>query len=339
MKLSIVISTLGNYAVLARVLDGLSHQSVAPGTFEVLVVADRADPEPGEVERSIGDRPYEVRQLTGTVPGLSSNRNVGWRAARAPIVLFTDNDTIPDKHLVREHLASHDDGPAENIAVVGHVRWARELRVTPFMRWLEEGIQFDYPSIPGTDATWAHLYGANSSIKRSFIERIGGYDEERLPYLYDDLDFAYRAHKLGLRVVYNPRAIVNHLRPDMTVEFWKEKIRRVAAAERQFVTIHPELDPPLYRRFRATAPGTLRGRSVRLARVVPEWVPWLGPRVWAKARLTFMQELAPDFLAGWDAAGGAPLSAEWLAASAEGGRRQPPGSTTGSERASNPSGS
>lgn len=338
MNLSVVISTLGNYAVLQRVLDGFSQQSSPPDSFEVIVVKDRNDPDDAAIERAIGTRAYGVRRLTGTIPGLSSNRNVGWRAARAPIVLFTDNDTIPHADLVREHLAWHEGNPAEEVAVVGHVRWARGLKVTPFMRWLEEGIQFDYPSVSGTKASWAHLYGANSSLKRAFIERVGGYDEERLPYLYDDLDFAYRAHQLGLRVLYNRRAVVDHFRPGMTVDFWKDKVRRIAAAERQFVAVHPELDPPLYRRFRAVEGGSLRGRSVKVARFVPEWVPWLGPQVWARARLTFLQELAPHFLAGWEEAAERPPSAEWLASSAEGGR-QPPGSAAGSEPASSPSGS
>ena len=39
-----------------------------------------------------------------------------------------------------------------------------ELKLTPFMRWLDEGVQFDYGSIVGTEAAWAHLYGANSSV-------------------------------------------------------------------------------------------------------------------------------------------------------------------------------
>jgi GT2 family glycosyltransferase len=338
VKLSVVISTLGNYTVLQRVLDGFSQQSAAPDVFEVLVVKDRNDPRADEIERAIGTRAYDVRQLTGAIPGLSSNRNVGWRAARAPIVLFTDNDTIPAPDLVREHLAWHEDSPAEEVAVVGHVRWAPELDVTPFMRWLEEGIQFDFGSISGAEASWAHLYGANSSLKRAFIERVGGYDEHRVPYLYDDLDFGYRAHQLGLRVRYNRRAIVNHFRPGMTVEFWKDKVRRVAAAERQFVTVHPELDPPLYQRFKAVEGGSLRGRSVRVARFVPEWIPWLGPQVWARVRLTFLQELAPHFLAGWEEAATRQPSAEWLARSAEGGR-QPPGSAAGSEPASRPCGS
>src|SRR5205085_3824209 len=120
-------------------------------------------------------------------PGLSANRNAGWTAAQAEIVLFTDNDTIPVPELVAEHLASHAQHARDEVAVAGAVRWARGLKVTPFMRWVEEGLQFDFGSITGERASWAHLYGANASVKRRLLEQVGGYDEERLPYLYEDL--------------------------------------------------------------------------------------------------------------------------------------------------------
>jgi len=325
--------------VLKRVLDGYSRQTVAPDRFEVIVVMDCADPDPGAVDEAIGTRPYPVRRLTGHRPGLSANRNTGWRAAAAPIVLFTDNDTIPVPEFVAEHLAWHADNPQDEVAVVGHVRWAPELKLTPFMRWLDEGVQFDYGSIAGTEAAWAHLYGANSSVKKALLERVGDFDEERLPYLYEDLDWAYRAREHGLRVLYNRRALVDHVRPGMTLEFWKEKARRMAAAERQFVTKHPEMEPWFHKKFSAAARRPpLRGRAIRLAPYVPEWVPWLGPRVWRNARIAYWQELAPHFLAGWDEAAAGPMSTEWMAASAEGGRSQPADSTAGSRSPGSQSG-
>jgi len=338
---SVVVSTLGNYDVLRRVLDGYAAQTVPLGSFELIVVVDRADPDPAAVEGAIGERPYEVRRLTGRIPGLSANRNAGWADARAPLVLFTDNDTIPVPELVAEHLASHSEHPEEGVAVVGHVRWAPELELTPFMRWLDEGIQFDFRTIRGTEADWWHLYGANSSVKRAFLEHVGGFDEERLPYLYDDLDWAYRASGHGLRVVYNPRAVVDHLRPGMTPEFWARKAERIAAAERTFVTIHPELEPPFYKRFSAAAREPRgRGRGARLARFVPERLPWLGPRVWASARKAFLQDMADHFMAGWERAAAGPPSAEWLAESADGGRAQSPGSAAAARsRGSQPGGS
>lgn len=317
--------------MLQRVLDGYERQTAAPERFEVLVVVDCADPSPAAVDEAIGARPYAVRHLTGHRPGLSANRNTGWRAAQAPIVLFTDNDTIPVPEFVAEHLAWHAENPQDEVAVVGHVRWAPELKLTPFMRWLDEGVQFDYGSIVGDDAAWAHLYGANSSVKKVLLERVGDFDEERLPYLYEDLDWAYRASKHGLRVLYNRRALVDHVRPGMTLDFWKEKARRMAAAERQFVAKHPEMEPWFHKKFAAAARRPpLRGRAMRLAPYVPEWVPWLGPRVWRNARLAYWQELAPYFLEAWDEAASGPMSTEWMAASADGGRNQSAESTADS---------
>src|SRR3954449_11717810 len=136
-QLSVVLSTLGNYAVLERVLDGYDRQDAPPGSFEMLVVADLKEPDPAAVDRAIGERSFPVRRLSGDVAGLSANRNTGWQAARAPVVLFTDNDTIPVKGLVRRHVEAHAANPEHEVAVAGHVRWAKGIKVTPFMKWLD----------------------------------------------------------------------------------------------------------------------------------------------------------------------------------------------------------
>ena len=54
---SVVVSTLGNYDVLRRVLDGYAAQTVPLGSFELIVVVDRADRIPFAVRvgrRSLG---------------------------------------------------------------------------------------------------------------------------------------------------------------------------------------------------------------------------------------------------------------------------------------------
>lgn len=302
-ELSVVLSTIGMYPVLRRVLDGYGEQDCPLGRFEVVIAIDRAEPDPGAVSDAIGERPYAVRTVTGELPGLSANRNAGRRAARAPLVLFTDNDTIPVARLVSEHLAWHRRHPDEGVAVLGHVRWAPELHVTTFMRWLERGLQFDYPGIEGIDAGPGRFYGANVSLKRSFVARVGDFDAERLPYGYEDIEWSYRASSLGFRVLYNRRAVVDHLR-EMTIAMWERRIRRVAVAERQLVRLHPELEPRLFHVFSEAArtpPG--RERGLRLAPAIGPGVPWLGPRVWASVDLAYKRRLAPHFLEAWEAAG------------------------------------
>jgi GT2 family glycosyltransferase len=304
-ELSVVLSTLGNYPVLKRVLDAYERQDAPAGSFEVLVVSDSKEPDLDAVDAAVGDRSFPVRRLVGGRPGLSANRNRGWTEARAPVVLFTDNDTIPVRRLVSEHIAWHREHPAIEVVVVGHVRWARGLKVTPFMKWLDHGMQFDFHSLRGDQGTWAHVYGANSSIKRAFLERVGGYDEERLPYLYEDLDWGYRARQFGVRVLYNRRAVVDHWRP-VTLDVWRTRAPQLAATEWQFVQKHPEVEPWFYRKFSWAAEQPPSGqRAVRLTPFVPRWVPWLGRRVWEPASLFWLQQIAPAFLRAWEEASSA----------------------------------
>jgi GT2 family glycosyltransferase len=305
-EISIVISTLGNYSGLGRVLDRLETQDAEAGAFEVIVVRDVADANPDAVDQAIGIRPYPVRHLIGHRPGASANRNAGWLEARSSIVLFNDNDTLGEPQLVSEHIEWHRRNPQEEVGVLGRVRWAKEVRVTPFMHWLDHGVQFDFPLIQGTDAGWGRFYTANISVKRSFVERVGGFDELRLPYLYEDLDFGYRASKLGLRLLYNRRAVVHHLR-ETDLDFWKGRVRQMAVAERQFTRLHPEILPYFHRMFSSAAQTPpARGRGTHLIRAIPRWVPWLGQRVWTSADLAYRQALAPYFLEAWEEAGASP---------------------------------
>jgi GT2 family glycosyltransferase len=300
-ELSIVIPTLGRPAVLARVLDRLDAQTTAPERFEVVIVADAKERDLDALDRLAIGRRYTVRRLQARRPGASCARNEGWRAARSDLVLFLDDDILPEPQLVAEHLAWHRRHPEPEVGVLGHVRWADELRVTPFMRWLEDGIQFDFPNIEGIEAGWGRFYTANSSVKRALVERVGGFEEDALPYLYEDLDMGLRMHAHGFRLLYCRDAVGEHLQP-MDLEYWKRRVQRIAVAERAFVRLHPEIPAYFYELFSSAAGDPrAKGRGARLARFVPRSVPVLGPRVWASADACFKQALAEPFLEAWDA--------------------------------------
>jgi GT2 family glycosyltransferase len=300
-EISIVIPTLGRPAKLRRTLDRLEDQSAPAGSFEAIVVADRREEQLAAVERSVapGERGYRTRLLRAERPGAAAARNGGWRAADSSLVLFIGDDVLAERRLVAEHLRWHAAHPEETVAVLGHVRWARELRVTPFMRWLEHGIQFDYPAIEGTEAGWGRFYTANVSLKAALLERVGGFDAETFPFLYEDLDLARRMQDLGLRLLYNVRASAEHLHP-VTLEDYRERVAEVARAERRFCRKHPDVAPYFRRLFEEAADlPPARGRGAALLRILPRATPWLGRRAWASADLYFRQQLAPGFLAAW----------------------------------------
>jgi len=308
-EITVIISTLGNYSGLARVLDGYARQTAPAGSFTVLVVSDAADPEPDSVDRAIGERPFPVQKLVPTERGLSANRNLGMKTAGTPLILFTDNDTIPVPRFISEHLRSHRRFTREEDAVLGRVRWSREIEITTFMKWLDTGFQFDFGNVKGIEAGWGRFARANVSLQRSFALRVGDFDSEHFPYgVYEDTDWAYRASLLGMHLVYNRRALIDHLRP-MSVEYWANRASKVAESEYWFAQLHPELQPwfyAIFKDFLSAPPGGSRG--VRLARFVPRRTPWLGPRVWKAVDYRFKREIAPKFMEGWEKAAASDTS-------------------------------
>jgi GT2 family glycosyltransferase len=305
--LSVVIPTLGRPALLARAVSCLAGQSAPPESFELIVAADAKEADPDALRGALAGRPFAASLVHAQAPGASAARNAGWRASGAPIVLFLDDDILPEPQLVAEHLDWHRRFPEDEAGVLGHVGWADELRVTPFMRWLENGIQFDYPSIEGIDAGWGRFYTANASVKRVMLERVEGFSEEVLPFGYEDLDLALRMHRHGFRLLYNRDACAKHLH-SMDLDYWKRRVSRIATSERRFVSLHPEVRPYFYELFSAAERELpARGRGERLARFVPPWVPLIGKPIWESADAVYRQALAGAFLEVWrTSAGGSP---------------------------------
>ncbi len=282
-------------------LERLERQT-APGGFEVLVVVDEEETDLVAVDGAVLGRPYPLRPLVRSSPGASAARNTGWRAARAPLVLFLDDDVLPEPPLLAEHLACHARHPGREVGVLGLVRWADELRVTPFMRWIERGVHFDFVHIEGEEAGWGRFYTANVSVKKELLELVGGFDEERLPFGYEDLDLGYRMHVHGFRLLFNRRASGEHVN-EMTIETVRARMPMMASSEMAFCAKHPEIPPYFFDMFsQAAAQPKGPHRLAGLARMVPPNAPLLGRRVWESVDARFKQELAPEFMRAWEEA-------------------------------------
>jgi cellulose synthase/poly-beta-1,6-N-acetylglucosamine synthase-like glycosyltransferase len=288
------------------VLRALGRQDPPLTDTEVLLALDAAADQAPDV--SVAGHDVAPRTLRASVAGASGARNAGWRAASAPLVLFLDDDIVPSRQLIAHHLSWHLAHPEPEVAVLGLVRWSSAVRVTPFMRWLEMGIQFDYGTIRSVDVEWQRFYTCNISVKRELLERVGGFDEERFPYGYEDLELGRRLSDQGLRLMYNSRAVGEHLKTE-TLNGWRRNLRRIACAERRLTAMYPSEPAYFYELFRtaAEAPPS-RGRWARLAPLVHPGVPWLGDRVWRSYDIVCRQRLAGEFLREWDAASAAAVA-------------------------------
>lgn len=301
-RASVVIPTLGRRPVLRTCLERLAAQD--DRDFEVVLVADAAA-DLGTVETlaAVHEIPG-LRVLHAPRPGASCARNTGWRAATTPVVLFLDDDVLAGPGLVRAHRAVHDERPGCGVGVLGPTSWRKGLRVTPFMRFIEDGFQFDYEALRERDETgWWHLYTCNVSLKRTALERVGGLDETGFPFGYEDLDLGRRIHDtLGLTLVFAREAAAEHDHA-MSLEQWRGRIKRIAWSERRFVTRFPDVAPHFHEALAlARSEPPMRGRTARLSGRVPHATPWLGAYLQHQADRWFAQQLAGPFFEAWEAA-------------------------------------
>ena len=292
MRLSVVIPTFNRPDALPRTLAALERQTLAPSEFEVVVVEDAKNEAPV---------PGGVRTLRAETPGASAARNAGWRAAANPVVLFLGDDIVPARDMLERHARLHDEHPGDDVGVLGRVDWARGIKRTSFMKWLDHGIQFDYGSINGTEAGPGHLYTANVSLKRAALGRVGGFDAATFPFGYEDIDLGLRLFAGGFRLIYDRGAEAEHFH-EPRLEQWQRRMVTQARAEKAWVARYPDQRPYFHDLFAsALRRPPLQGRRGRLlGRWVPRGMPLFGPWVWENADLYFRQQLGRPFMDSWE---------------------------------------
>jgi glycosyltransferase involved in cell wall biosynthesis len=255
-RLSVVIPTFNRGDLLLRVLAAFASQTLPADRFEVLVVDDGStDETPARLAAYQAEAPYPLTVLRQANQGPAAARNTGLAAARGEVVVFIDDDCIPEPRLLAEHRASHE---VVGLAVIGRIAWHPDLPVTPFMRYVESDL-FAYSNITvGFDAPFACFYTGNASVHRASALAIGGFDTDFPRATHEDIDFAYRLRGQGVRFVFNPAAVVGHYRPmelGPTLAFQRVKgqeLIRLWAKHpelRSFMPVAPLIDPAVRERF------------------------------------------------------------------------------------------
>ena len=229
--------------LLGRALHGLLEQSLAPEQYEIVVVDDGSTDATPQVVAAVAAPAARLRYFRQENKGPAAARNYGVREAKGEIVLFTGDDCFPVPTLLEEHLRTYDQ--EGDVGVIGHVAWHPELEVTPFMSFLEEGIQFGFKHIedPENVPFWS-FYTSNCSVRKSRLDRVGGFDED-FPYAaYEDIEVGYRMQRKGLRLVYRPAALTYHHHAT-TLERYLQRQRLAGRAAVIFWRKHPELGEDL----------------------------------------------------------------------------------------------
>lgn len=206
LKLSLVIPTLNRPGAVLDLLGHLEHQTRPPD--EILIVDQSAREDP-RLTAFAAAHP-RLRVLRIPARGLPRARNIGWRQASGDVILFLDDDVVPDPRLCEAHLAAYEDPSVAGVGgrVLGGYD-ARAGRAGAFHA-LGGAVRRNFGAPRRGDAD--HLPGGNMSFRREVFSRVGGFDPAfGGPAIGEETDFCLRARRAGFRLVFEPDAAVEHL--------------------------------------------------------------------------------------------------------------------------------
>ena len=214
-RLGIVIPTHNRSTALLKCLACLEAQTFRD--FEVVVVDDGSiDDTPERMAAYQARTPLRIRYVRQENAGPAKARNLAISILEPVLCLMLGDDIFASPTLVEKHVQLHDEESDIRVAGLGLTRWsASGQRVTPFMRWLDEGnVQFAYPRLlAGEKPTWVHFYTSNLSVKTELLKRFT-FNEDFPNAAMEDVELAYRITKrFGLEIRFLPDAIADHLHP------------------------------------------------------------------------------------------------------------------------------
>jgi peptidoglycan/xylan/chitin deacetylase (PgdA/CDA1 family) len=259
VELSVVIPTHRRPALLAACIESLARQRDLSDGFEVIVVLDGADQATEDMLASLAT-PFPLRVIVQEQAGAGSARNHGAAHARAPYLLFLDDDVVAAPSLVAAHLVAQPAGGG--VVGIGRIdkmlsprpaRWARSRQLA----WRDH---YDRLAA-GREARFTDCYGGNLCVPRTSFAAVGGFAEDIA--VEHDVELGYRLARAGNRFAYVPDAVAREEDRDTLRHYLGDAQQRGVAAVALYER-HPALLPDL----RLGGAGELGRRWVGLRRLL-----------------------------------------------------------------------
>ena len=213
-RFSLVIPTCDRPEALALCLGklGAAEQRVAADFFEIIVTDDGRTRQASEV---LAGRFPGVRWTMGPRRGPAANRNHGASLAGGDVLVFLDDDCLPEPGLLAEYarfLALDGEG-AEVGAIEGRIAAERPRR-----RLDEEA---------PVNETGGLFWSCNVAVRTEVFRRVRGFDE-RFPHAaMEDVELRERLRRNGVKIVFLRDALVVH--PLRRLAGWPSLRRRAMA--------------------------------------------------------------------------------------------------------------
>ena len=238
-SITVIIPTFNRAAALICCLEHLERQTCKD--FDVVVVDDGSKDETADrVEEYRKGTTLHLKFIRQPNGGPARARNVAVSAATSPLILMIGDDIFATPQFVEEHLRIHRQHPEPHVAALGLTIWEEKMQqVTPFMRFLEEGIQFAYNDLTAGNISTRYFYTSNLSVKTELLRR-NPFCERFPAASFEDLELGVRlTRKEGLELIFIPEALAHHYHPTSFIQACR-RMRKAGWSGHLMYEIWPE---------------------------------------------------------------------------------------------------
>jgi GT2 family glycosyltransferase len=201
-----VRQSVSTYGLRPAACDFSSSQpSAFSSSYQVIVTDDGRD---GSAQAMLADRFPWVHWTQGPRRGPAANRNHGARIARGEWVVFIDDDCLADSGWLQ---AIASKAVSSELDVIEGRTIIPDKRDSPFLHGVE-------------NETGGCYWSCNLAVLRDRFLEIGGFDEAYLQAGGEDMEFAWRFKKRGLKAVFEPKALVLHPQRPYSVKGFLKRV-------------------------------------------------------------------------------------------------------------------
>lgn len=212
-RVSIIICTLNREKVLCETVRAVLSLLDGRDDAELLVIDQTRRHEP-ETEACLSGLAGSLQWHRVDFASLTRARNHGVRLASGGIILFLDDDVVPEAGLIDAHLRCYDDPGVVGVGGCtlhpGERRHSRTELSAGELQKLDAGQDDRFDIDWERDTSWTR--GCNMSFRRDWLFRVGGFDEAFYgAALGEEVELCHRLRQAGGRLRYAPDAGVLHL--------------------------------------------------------------------------------------------------------------------------------
>ena len=199
IKVSVVIPTYKRPALLLKCLSNLQQQNFSKENYEVIIITDGPDNTKNEIAFFLQQQLffnvscYSLKEKKGP----AAARNKGVEYAKGELIVFTDDDCLPQKDWINEYWNAYTSLSEKEAAFTGKTIVPHAETPTDY----EQNIMH---------LQTAEFITANCAIPKKTFKKVNGFDEDFTIAWREDSDMHFKLLEASVSIYTIKNAVVIH---------------------------------------------------------------------------------------------------------------------------------